>query len=213
MASFGLLGAIGGIGEALQTVGKGMEERRQAALKAAADEAKERRLAVQRAEDRRDAHQDRLALVGARTAGQVQVVEAKADATVDKVIPAQTAARKEVITATGDKEVRVEGVKQKGRVALQDDRQAGARDLASYRATLTAKAQQDRAAQRKLEKLDADPNIRSLSFGKPDPRTGMAAAYGVMKDGSRKPLGWEEYRPPKAAGKKADTPLTLRPRK
>lgn len=66
MPSYGLLGALGGLGNAMQTIGKSLEDRRQEALKRAEQLAERQRVAAEKKaeklEDREYGFRERLAL-------------------------------------------------------------------------------------------------------------------------------------------------------
>ena len=74
MANFGLLGALGGLGQAATNLGESIIQRRERALAEARRMAEEQRKSLERKAERKEEHGLRLAEIGVRHQGEVDIV-------------------------------------------------------------------------------------------------------------------------------------------
>lgn len=171
MASMGLLGAIGGLGDALQTAGKDLSTRRERALEAARQLAAEERKRAQQLEDKKS---DRLFTLSrddalqtrqdARTAAQIASQEGRTEA--------QLSARAED-RASRERTAQQNREHQTSLVRLREQLQ-GARTAAEIR----------------LRDRLASDDVAGTKFGKEHPnRPGMFELVIITKDGTTKKTG------------------------
>lgn len=175
MASMGLLGAIGGLGDALQTAGTNLATRRERALEQARQLAAEERKRAQQLSDKKeerlftltrdDALQTRQ---DARTAAQIASQEGRAQ------LSATTRER------VADKQI-----------SAADARAAASREHQTSLVRLREQLQGARtAAEIRLRDRLANDDVAGTKFGKEHPnRPGMFELVIIRKDGSLKKTG------------------------
>lgn len=151
MASFGLLGAIGGLGQAMQTVGQDMEKRRQQALVWAAEEAKRMR---ERAEKRADEQEKRT-----YTEGREEVKETWQRERIGINQDRQDQRQDKSISAADKRQ----GVQ----IAATDRRQEDAQSHAQAMARLQDSLASSRAAQNEDQRQRNRIALDKLNEGKP----------------------------------------------
>lgn len=177
MVSLGLLGAIGGVGQAMQTIGGDIVKRRERALEEARREAEYQRSLADRREDAEAA------------AKRAEKAFERRDASTNLRTDKQIAAANERF--------------EKGQIAKtqdREDKQRAAEDLAKMKAELAkevaaAKAVGKEAAIRLKRELSKD-DVKGLVYGPPDARD-YAAVSAITRGGGHRPLGFKAYRPNK----------------
>lgn len=184
----GLLGAIGGLGQALTTAGKDLATRREQALERARQDAAEQRRRAQQVEDREDQQTFQT--------GQSEITQAALDRRNEAAIKAR---QQEGELNRKDKQAdrefrtteRIEGQKYRTseRVASQGDR----RELARLQSSL--QGSRSEAEIRLRDKLSAD-DVHAVQYGAPD-ANGYADVYVVLKGGGTRKTGQKFYRPAK----------------
>ena len=159
MANLGLLGALQGLGEGIQTVGKGMEARRERALEEARRMAEYQRQRADKQADTETSQMFQREMQGERLDRSDEANQAR--------IAASKAGRQET-----------QQFQQGERIA----RAAAAKDLAAYRSNLT---RQNNEASIKFRKQLDDADIKGVKpGGPPDPaHGGKVPVVGIRGDG------------------------------
>lgn len=183
MASYGLLGAIGGLGQAMQTHGKNIMERRERALAEAkamaAEQRKEARDAAKRQEDRDF------------TLTTLDIKESRQDARTSATLEARAAEKKE------DREFKVADREDTQEHTAEQKRLD--REAAAARQREAAKLQGSKeAANIRLREQITSKQVAGVKYGerKPDDPDYVRILI-IRKDGTvEKTAGWS-YRPQK----------------
>lgn len=179
MGNLGLLGAVGGFGQALQTVGGDIVKRREQALENARRDAEQQRRDAQRMSEITTTHNLDMQEIGAR--------ETAADARTQKEIDARTAENAANRQATAD-----EHKANRSFQATESEKdRAGRKELARLTSSLEGARSASEINLR--EQLSAD-DVKTVQYGAPDAQ-GYAAVFIVTNSGQVKPTGKKVYRP------------------
>lgn len=179
MAKLGLLGAIGGVGKALETFGSDIVKRREQALEDARRLAREQSRDAQRTSEIKLTHDLDMEEIGARGQNAADL-SAEQQAAMD--------AREQKKEAFTEK---MQGRKESANEKTIRMREEGEMRLAKLRANLDAA--NDAASQRLKSKLDS-PKIKRVEYGKPD-KEGYAEVITVRDDGTTIHTGEHVYKP------------------
>lgn len=181
MAKLGLLGALGGLGSALQDTGKFILARRERALEAARQEAEAQRRFLERQQ-----------LAGEQRAYDTEKTtfqEGRRDARTQAQIDASAARDKG--RQSFQSQERVAGQQFQ---ASQKERDIEAqKDLARLRSSL--QKEESAASARLQDQLSAD-NVHAVQYGEPNAQ-GYAEVIVILKDGTTRKTGQRVYRPKK----------------
>ena len=194
----GLLGAIGGLGNAMQTLGSSIIERREKALAEAKAMAKyERERADKKVEKEEDytrtlARDDALATRRSADAIALEGVRQEGKA--------------------ADREFRVED--REDRQEFASAQSAASRAAATERTLLAGRLAEERRAANSVDRVAIvklqdklkGPGIRGVTYGAPDSR-GMSRVYAISKDGKLIDMKQSLRRPAAKADDNTDAPL------
>lgn len=189
MAKLGLLGALGGLGQAITGFGADLAKRREAALAAAQRMAEEQRARAAKIEDREDAQAAQL------TERSMAISSAAAIAQERNRVTTETTAAK--ITAASDlTERKITATSERDDKKIAADQTIAERKIAAARDLAVLKGKIGVEHARLKEKLDNDDVVGTKPGNEhPDPKKkGFYQVMTVRKDGSVKPTG--EYTRP-----------------
>lgn len=168
MANLGLLGAIGGFGQALQTAGKDIIARRERALENARQLAKEQRDRANKIEDREDLQAHGLEELGIREEGD------------NRRTAANIRARRE--EKAEDREFRAQEREEDRAFKREEKATDRAQQIELTRLKSQLDAANSAAAERLKKQLEGN-EVRGIKYGAPDEK-GLSPVFKILKDGT-----------------------------